>query len=190
MTGNHPADHIEGPIGARTFIGGREMDYFAGSGYLGLQSHPEVIQAAQEALLRYGFSTATSRGGYGEHAVYDELEREACAYFGDEKVLYLASGYLTMSAVTQATSGLFDHIFIDSSAHFSAWDAAQATNKPITPFHHCRAEHLLACLKRELQSRRAPAGLERWSLPGIWRDRSTACLSRGCSIVQRPGLPG
>jgi 7-keto-8-aminopelargonate synthetase-like enzyme len=52
MIGNHPADHIEGPIGARTIIGEREVDYFAGSGYLGLQSHPAVIQAAQDALRR------------------------------------------------------------------------------------------------------------------------------------------
>ena len=156
MISEHPADHIEGPIGARTIIGGREVDYFAGSGYLGLQSHPAVIQAAQAALQRYGFSTATSRGGYGEHVIYDELEREACAYFGDEKVLYLASGYLGMSAVTQATGSLFDHIFINSSAHFSAWDAAQATNKPITPFHHRQTEHLLECLRRELRPGERP----------------------------------
>ena len=147
---------MESPTGARTVFNGREMDYFAGTGYLGLQNHPAVLQAAQEALQRYGFSTATSRGGYGEHPVYDELEKEACAYFGAEKVLYFASGYLGMSILTQATGNRFDHIFIDSSAHFSLWDAAHATNLPITPFHHLRTQSLAEALRSELRPKERP----------------------------------
>jgi 8-amino-7-oxononanoate synthase len=147
---------MESQQGARTIFNGREMDYFAGTGYLGLQSHPVVIKAAQEALQRYGFSTATSRGGYGEHPVYDELEQEACAYFGAEKVLYFASGYLGIPILTQATGNCFDHIFIDSSAHFSLWDAAFATNLPITPFHHLHPQSLAEQLCRELLPKERP----------------------------------
>ncbi|HEX7555543.1 MAG TPA: hypothetical protein VF338_02880, partial [Leptolinea sp.] len=72
---------LESPIGPRVVINGREVDYFSGTGYLGLQSHPAVLQAAIEALLQYGISTATSRGGFGEHPIYHQLEKEACAYF-------------------------------------------------------------------------------------------------------------
>jgi 7-keto-8-aminopelargonate synthetase-like enzyme len=79
--------YMESPVGAKTVFNGREMDYFGGTGYLGLQCHPAVVQAAQEALQRYGFSTATSRGGFGEHPVYDELEREACAYLDRKSVV-------------------------------------------------------------------------------------------------------
>ena len=129
---------MESPVGARTIFNGRVMDYFGGSGYLGLQNHPAVLRATQEALQRYGFSTATSRGGFGEHPIYVDLEKAACAYFGAEKVIYYASGYLGSAILTQATSNRFEHIFIDSSAHFSLWDAALATNLPITPFHHLR----------------------------------------------------
>ena len=147
---------MESLAGAQTVFNGREMDYFAGTGYLGLQNHPAVLQAAQAALQRYGFSTATSRGGYGEHPVYDELEQEACAYFSAEKVLYFASGYLGVSILTQATSNRFDHIFIDSSAHFSLWDAAYITNLPITPFHHLRAQSLAEHLRSELRLQERP----------------------------------
>jgi len=143
--------HMESPAGARTVFNGREMDYFAGTGYLGLQNHPAVLQAAEAAMQQYGFSTATSRGGYGEHPVYDELEQEASAYFGAEKVLYFASGYLGVSILTQASSNRFNHIFIDSSAHFSLWDAAYATNLPITPFHHLRTQSLAEQLRSELR---------------------------------------
>jgi 8-amino-7-oxononanoate synthase len=148
--------HMDSPPGARTIFNGREMDYFAGTGYLGLQNHPDIMQAAQEALQQYGFSTATSRGGYGEHPVYDKFEQEACAYFGAEKVLYFASGYLGISILTQATGNRFEHIFIDSSAHFSLWDAAYATNLPITPFHHLESQSLAEHLRSELHPQERP----------------------------------
>jgi 8-amino-7-oxononanoate synthase len=148
--------HMESPAGARTVFNGREMDYFAGTGYLGLQNHPSVVDAAKEAIQRYGLTTATSRGGYGEHPVYDELENEACAYFGAERVLYFASGYLGISILTQATNNRFEHIFIDSSAHFSLWDAAYATNLPITPFHHLSPQNLAEQLQSELHPRERP----------------------------------
>jgi 8-amino-7-oxononanoate synthase len=141
---------MQSPIGPRTVFNGREVDYFAGTGYLCLQSHPAVVQAAVEALQRYGLSTATSRGSYGEHPVYDALEREACAFFGAEKTLYFPSGYMGLSVLTQATTAHYDHIFIDSSAHFSLWDAAQATNKPVTPFRHRDPASLSAHLRADL----------------------------------------
>jgi 8-amino-7-oxononanoate synthase len=147
---------MESPVGARTIFNGREYDYFAGTGYLGLQSHPAVVQAARQAVERYGLSTATSRGGYGEHPIYAELEREACAYFAAEKVIYFPTGYLGCAILAQATGSLFDHIFIDASAHYSLWDAAQATNRPITPFHHRNPEHLAECLRDELRPHQRP----------------------------------
>jgi 8-amino-7-oxononanoate synthase len=148
--------HMEGPVGARTVFDGREVDYFAGTGYLGLQSHPDVIQAAVDAVQRYGLTTATSRGSYGEHPLYTQLEREACAFFNAEKVLYFPSGYMGISVLSQATGFLYEHIFIDSAAHFSLWDAAQATNLPITPFHHRDPADLAACIRRDLAPRQRP----------------------------------
>ena len=71
-----PDFSLQSPVGSRVMIAGRQRDYFSGTGYLGLQSHPRVLQAAVEALQRYGLSTATSRGGYGEHSIYDELESQ------------------------------------------------------------------------------------------------------------------
>lgn len=148
--------HMEGPVGARTVFNGREVDYFSGSGYLGLQNHPAVLKAASDALQRYGLSTATSRGGFGEHPVYDELEKEACAYFGTEKMLYFASGYMGISILTQARREPYDHYFIDAAAHYSLWDAAYLTNKPITPFQHCRPERLAESIRSELYPRERP----------------------------------
>lgn len=147
---------MDGPVGARTIFNGREYDYFAGTGYLGLQTHPAVIQAAVDAVQRYGVSTATSRGSYGEHPIYTELEDQASRYFDAEHVLYFPSGYQGISILTQAAHTRFEHLFIDADAHFSLWDAAQATNLPVTPFHHLRPESLEAALRSELLPRERP----------------------------------
>lgn len=147
---------MDGRVGARVVFNGREVDYFAGCGYLGLQSHPGVIAAAQAALQQYGISTATSRGGYGEHPLYQQLEQEAAQFFGAEKVLYFVSGYLGMSILTQTESKAHDHLFIDDQAHYCLWDAAHATNKAITPFHHLSAQHLQECLQGDLQPGERP----------------------------------
>jgi len=147
---------MQSPVGPRVIFEGREYDYFSGTGYLGLQSHPRVIEAAREALETYGFATAASRGGLGEHPLYDELEKQTCLYFNSEKSLSFPSGYMGISILTQASSPQFDHIFIDSSAHFSLWDAAQNTNKPITPFAHLQPERLHEALERELLPRERP----------------------------------
>lgn len=58
---------MESPPGARTIIDGKEVDYFCGCGYFALQSHPEIIRAACEAVKKFGVSSATSRSGYGNN---------------------------------------------------------------------------------------------------------------------------
>ena len=68
---------MQSPPGARVLINDRWRDYFAGCSYLGLQGHPALITAAIAALQTYGVGTATSRGGYGEHPLFDAVERAA-----------------------------------------------------------------------------------------------------------------
>ena len=111
---------------------------------------------AEMAIKQYGVSTATSRGGFGEHPIYEQLEEEACAFFDCEKVIYFASGYMGPSILMQTVCYPQDHIFIDSVAHYSLWDAAQITNKTITPFRHNDPEHLRNCIRNELLADERP----------------------------------
>lgn len=147
---------LQGPVGATTLINGREYDYFGGCGYLGLQNSPKVLQAAADTALHYGLSTATSRGGLGESPVYNELEKQACAFFNCEKVLYFASGYMGASILLQADPYHADHFFIDSDAHFSLWDAAAMNDRIISPFPHCDPAGLASVLAADLQSGERP----------------------------------
>jgi glycine C-acetyltransferase/8-amino-7-oxononanoate synthase len=147
---------MEGPVGPRTLISGREVDYFSGTGYLGLQNDPRVLQAAAEALKQYGLSTATSRGGYGEHPLFDAIEGAAAAFFGTEHAAYLPSGYLGAAILAQGLQARYDAIFIDSQAHFSIWDAARSTSREIHTFEHCEPESLRAACRKQLRAGQRP----------------------------------
>lgn len=144
------------PVGPRVLIAGRERDYFSGTGYLGLQSHPAVLQAAADCLAQYGLSTATARGGYGEHPVYTALEAELCAYFAVEGALVLASGYLGVVALCQGLQQEHQRIFMDAAAHFSVLDAARASGKPVHSYAHLDPADLQAALRRELRPGERP----------------------------------
>jgi len=150
------AEGLTSPVGPRVMVAGRECDYFSGTGYLGLQSDPRVLAAAQVALARFGLSTATSRGGYGEHPLYVDLERAICAYFSTEQALYLPTGYLGMSLLVQGLHGLYERLFVDEAAHFSVWDAARGTNLPVVSFHHLDVEDLARQLRAHLRPGERP----------------------------------
>ncbi len=147
---------MQSPVGARTIINDRERDYFAGCSYLGLQSHSAVRQAAIDALARYGLATATSRGGYGEHPIYDELDEELRATFAAERVLYYPSGYMNTIFLVQGQCEHYERIFVDASSHFSVLDGMQTSGKPVATFRHCDPEDLERQLRAELRPGERP----------------------------------
>ena len=144
------------PVGPRVLIAGRERDYFSGTGYLGLQSHPQVLQAAIDAVQRYGLSTATSRGGYGEHPIYDHLESELRAFFGAQSALYFSTGYLGAAVLAQGLRARCERVFIDEWSHFSVWDGARAAGKPVVGYRHLDVAHLADQLRAELRPGERP----------------------------------
>jgi glycine C-acetyltransferase/8-amino-7-oxononanoate synthase len=147
---------MQSPPGARTLINGRWRDYFSGTGYLGLQGHPGLLAAASEALLRYGLTTATSRGGYGEHPLFTAVESAAARYWGTDGALYFVSGYLGNAILLQGLAGDYDRIFVDESSHFSAWDAARAAGLRVHAFRHRDATHLATVMRRRLRPGERP----------------------------------
>jgi 8-amino-7-oxononanoate synthase len=147
---------MDTPSGPRVTIAGRERDYFSGTSYLGLHNHPAVQQAALDAIQRYGMATATSRGGFGEHILYEALETEARAFFDCEKVLYFPSGYMSALLLAQGQRERYERIFIDDASHFSLWDGARAAAKPLASFTHLDAQSLAEALRCELRPGERP----------------------------------
>lgn len=147
---------MESPVAARTFINGRWRDYFAGCSYLGLQSHPGLLEAAADALRRYGLGTATSRGGYGEHPLYREVEEAAAAYWEAERAVYYVTAYLGNAVLAQGLAGEYDRIFVDEAGHYSVWDGARTAGAPLHPFRHLDPADLADQLRRHLKPGERP----------------------------------
>ncbi|TLM97331.1 MAG: pyridoxal phosphate-dependent aminotransferase family protein, partial [Actinobacteria bacterium] len=150
---------FQSPVGPRVLIDGRERDYFSGTGYLCLQSHPAALRAAAECIQRYGLSTATSRGGYGEHAVYDALDGAVNRFFASQRNLYYASGYLGASILVQGLRERYERVFVDEGAHFSVFEAARASGCPLHAFKHRDAADLETRLRAELRPGERPLAL-------------------------------
>lgn len=128
--------------GAITTLDGREMLYFAGTGYLGLQGDPRVIEAACDAVRKYGLHTATSRPGFGENPVTREVEELAARFFGADESFYYATGYAGASILMQSVAAMFSTIFVDALSHFAVRDGAMLSQQQVVPFVHGDGEHL------------------------------------------------
>ena len=151
----HPPT-LESPPGAEVVIDGRRYLYFAGTSYLGLAGHPEVIEAACEATRRYGVHTATSRASYGNSPATLEVERLAAQFFGTDDAFYFVSGYVGNHIIIQALAHGFDAVMIDGASHYCVSEAAQLSGVPIIPFRHRDPEDLRLCLERSLPPGQRP----------------------------------
>jgi len=149
---------MQGPPGAETQFDGDMYLYFGGTGYYCLQNNPQVICAAQEALSQNGTHCATSRAGYGNIPIVQELELEAAKYFATDDALYLATGFLSDAAGLQALCHYrqVDVIFVDEFSHFSNRDGIATTNKPVHVFRNRDNLHLEELLKKNLQQKQKP----------------------------------
>jgi 7-keto-8-aminopelargonate synthetase-like enzyme len=149
---------FEGPPDAMISIAGQTYLYFAGNGYLGLQAEPKILAATCEAVLRYGVGTATSRVAFTSPPVF-EVERRIADIWGTERSFYTASGYIANQILLESLEGTFDRIFIDESAHYSLFNAAQRIHglrcRPIA-FRHSNANDLKDKLERNLQLHEKP----------------------------------
>ena len=147
---------MQSPPAARTLINDRWCDYFSGTGYLGLQGHPALNQAAVDAIQRYGLTTATSRGGYGEHPAYQAVEQAAADFFGAERAVYFTSGYLGAAILLQGLRDSYDAIFVDDASHSSIWSGARSTGAPVVAFRHIQPDDLAARLSQQLRPGQRP----------------------------------
>ncbi|MGA8149609.1 MAG: pyridoxal phosphate-dependent aminotransferase family protein [Terriglobales bacterium] len=160
---------MDGGPGPETAINGKRFLYFGGTGYFSLQTHPELIQAAQKATADFGIGTATSRNVFGTSPLYLEVERSAGKFFGTEDAIYLPSGYLINIAGLQSLVALrrFDSMFVDEGAHWSITDFMYALQKPVHMFAHGDPEDLRDQLKQNLRPGEKPLVLSDGIFPAF-----------------------
>ena len=75
---------LQTPQQARVGVSRGEVLNLCANNYLGLANHPEVVQAAQDALARWGFGTASVRFICGTQEIHRALERKLSAFLGTD----------------------------------------------------------------------------------------------------------
>ncbi len=101
------------PQGADIKIqGGQEVINFCANNYLGLASHPEVIEAAKKALDTHGFGMASVRFICGTQDIHKELEEKISKFLGTEDTILYAAAF-------DANGGVFEPLFDDQDAIIS-----------------------------------------------------------------------
>lgn len=102
-----------------TSIDGKVLVNFSSYDYLGLNGHPEVVDAAKKAIDNYGTSCSASRLTAGERPVHRALERGLAALHGTQDAISFVSGHATNVSLIGGLMGPDDLIITDTLIHNS-----------------------------------------------------------------------
>jgi glycine C-acetyltransferase len=114
---------IESPQNARIEVtGGREVLNLCANNYLGLADHPAVVQAARDALDKWGYGLASVRFICGTQAIHKELERRISEFLGMEDTILYTSCFDANGGLFETLLGEQDAIISDELNHASIID--------------------------------------------------------------------
>jgi glycine C-acetyltransferase len=126
--------HLSAPMGPVTTIEEvGEVLVFCSNNYLGLADHPEVVQAGEEGLRKFGGGTASVRFICGTFSCHRELEKQIAEFLGTEAALTYVSCWNANEGLLANLVEKGDAILSDELNHASIIDAGrlarQATRK-------------------------------------------------------------
>lgn len=111
-----PIEQNEGPV---VKIEGREVIMAGSNNYHGLTTHPKVIEAAQNALLKYGTGCSGSRYLTGTLDLHIELELKLAKFLNKESCLLYSTGYQTAQGIIPTLVNKGEYIISDKDNHAS-----------------------------------------------------------------------
>jgi 8-amino-7-oxononanoate synthase len=139
---------LDGPQAPCMRVDGRDVALFAGSNYLDLARHPEVVEAAERAARDWGCAAGGSRLITGNLAIHEALEAELAHFFGREAALAFNTGYMANLGVIPALVGPDDVLVSDALNHASIIDGARLARTRVAVFRHGDVDDFAATLAR------------------------------------------
>jgi len=140
---------LSSPQGAWLVVDGKKVLNFCSNNYLGLANHPKVVQAAREAMEKYGVGPAAVRTIAGTMDLHVELEKRLAAFKGVESAITFQSGFNANLATIPALVGKDDVIFSDELNHASIIDGCRLSGAKIVRYNHCDPQDLEKALFEE-----------------------------------------
>ena len=104
---------------------GENVLNFCANNYLGLSSHPEVIQAAKDTLDSHGFGMSSVRFICGTQDIHKELEQKIADFYGTEDTILYAAAFDANGGVFEPLFGKEDAIISDALNHASIIDGVR-----------------------------------------------------------------
>jgi len=140
---------IESPMGAWIQVDGKRVLNFCANNYLGLANHPRLVQAAKDAIDRYGVGPGAVRTIAGTMSLHVELEKRLAAFKKVEDVVTFQSGFNANLATIPALVGRDDVIFSDRLNHASIIDGCRLSRAKIVAYEHNDPDDLRAKIAEE-----------------------------------------
>jgi glycine C-acetyltransferase len=130
-----------------TIQGGQEVLNFCANNYLGLSSHPKVIEAAKAAIDSHGFGLSSVRFICGTQDIHKILEQKISEFLGTEDTILYAAAFDANGGVFEPLFGEKDAIISDALNHASIIDGVRLTKSMRYRYEHNSMEDLEAKLK-------------------------------------------
>ncbi|GLU54192.1 glycine C-acetyltransferase [Dyadobacter frigoris] len=162
---------------------GKEVLNFCANNYLGLSSHPDVIEAGIDAIRTHGFGMSSVRFICGTQDIHKELERKTAEFLGTEDCILYAAAFDANGGVFEPLLGEQDAIISDELNHASLIDGIRLCKAKRFRYKHNNLEDLEQQLKDAQGSRRILVVTD-----GVFSmDGTIAQLDEICDLAEQYG---
>ena len=141
--------------GAEIIVGGKSVLNFCANNYLGLSSHPKVVEAAKKYIDLRGFGMSSVRFICGTQDIHKELEKKLADFLGTENTILYAAAFDANGGVFEPLFNEQDAIISDALNHASIIDGVRLCKAQRYRYEHNNMADLEAKLieSKELRSR-------------------------------------
>ena len=139
---------IEAAEGSKVVIDGKKVVTVSTNNYLGLTQDPRVVEAAKDALDRFGAGCTGSRFLNGTLSLHKKLENELANFLGREDSIVMSTGFQANQGTISCLLGRKDVAFSDRENHASIYEGCAISPGKTMRYHHNDMEHLEYYLKK------------------------------------------
>src|SRR6187551_1276879 len=138
---------ISSEQGAEIIVAGKTVLNFCANNYLGLSSHPKVVEAAKKYIDLRGYGMSSVRFICGTQDIHKELEKKLADFLGTEDTILYAAAFDANGGVFEPLFGEEDAIISDALNHASIIDGVRLCKAQRFRYEHNNMEDLEAKLK-------------------------------------------
>ena len=153
--GIYPYFHaLESRQDVEVIMEGKRRIMLGSNNYLGLTTHPEIVEAGIKAFEQYGSGCSGSRYLNGTLEMHLELEHELARFLRKEMVITFSTGFQSNLGIISSVVGPHDYVICDRENHASIYDGCKLSYGKMLRYQHAD----MADLERMLQKVPADRG--------------------------------